>query len=378
MDTIYYNTLSYATVDPDSLAFRKIMPSLSYLPTKSADYKMTYRLTQDSIDYDPEDNIVSFSFSTGGNTLALEDGFTTAVTVGNSLYDDAAPPSYAYGNYFRPVTQAGVQSIDWGVGNAEDMAGQIVQIYLLQWTDNNQNHIAESIERKFIGFANYSFTGQEGENVILSSPLENFESPGSPVIMEAGLGYIAIVEYQADSEDDPDFFMLASDKRNYTPQQVAMDSAVVSGLVSEPIYFSVLGFSADGIVTNIDYEVKELSLTDNRIFFGNDIVPVVRIIVSHLDTVIAVQSLPHTYQVSTFPNPVNDFFNVHLDFPIPIENALLSLISENGSRILTQKIETGSSMHTASMDVSSFPTGQYYLNIRTPQGERTLPLAVVH
>src|SRR4030095_125604 len=127
------------------------------------------------------------------------------------------------------------------------------------------------------------FSGNEGENVLITTELENVDNPGFPVIMKAGFGYMAIIEYKLTASSDPRLILLVSEARDYTPQQLAMDSAVASGRATNPIYFSVLGFSPDGNIDNIDYEVKELDVNDTRIFFGNDIVPLVRIVVSNPD-----------------------------------------------------------------------------------------------
>src|SRR5690606_28116974 len=134
-----------------------------------------YEVTQDSADFDSTDNVITYDFSVGGNTFALEDGFTRSVAVANGIYDEGAPLSYAYGNYYYAVEDAEVESIVWGVSNPTDMAGQTVQIYLLQWTDTNGDQIAASSERRFVGFADYTFQGDEGDNVILETVLENFE-----------------------------------------------------------------------------------------------------------------------------------------------------------------------------------------------------------
>ncbi|HEY3386971.1 MAG TPA: hypothetical protein VGK46_10695, partial [Saprospiraceae bacterium] len=205
-DTIYNESIALGSVGPDSSIKHQVFPSLIELPGYFSDYRMTYELTQDSLDYDASDNEVSILFSTGGNTFALEDGFTHSFTPSFGVFPMKGPPSYAYGNYFRPAVDIGVQSIQWGVNNPDEMAGQTVQIYLLQWTDDNQNDIADVEERHFIGFADYTFKGDEGENVILETSLENFSNPGEPVIMRGGLGYIAMIEYQALSSSDPQFF----------------------------------------------------------------------------------------------------------------------------------------------------------------------------
>jgi len=373
-DTVYHETISFGSIDPDSALNHLFFPKLIDLPDYQGDYMMTYTLTQDSIDFNPDDNVVSISFSTGGNTFALETGPTRPV----APFSYKGPPSYAYGNYFRPVYDIGVQSIEWGVNNPDEMVGKTVQIYLLQWTDTNQNNIANLEERHIIGFADYTFKGDEGENVILETSLENFSNPGESVIMRGGLGYMAMIEYQALSLDGPTFYMLASEARDYTAQQVAMDSAVAHGLTDMPIYFSVLGFSPDGNIANIDYEVKELDPNDTRMFFGNDIVPVVRIVVNEDIIIDEVRSLPSDQIISVFPNPATSNITVKMEFAHAVNDVLISVINNKGQVVLSKSISSSVLDQVESIDVSTFASGTYHLRVQTSEGERSIPVVIVH
>jgi hypothetical protein len=378
LDTIYHDFIVSGMMEPDSALIHQIFPSMINIPGYPSDYRMTYTLTQDSFDFNPYDNEVSIWFSTGGNTFALEDGPTRSVAPAKGLYLTSAPPSYAYGNYFRPVYTTGVQEIQWGVNNPEEMAGKTVQIYLLQWTDINGNQIAEYDERQFTGIADYTFSGNEGENVILSSSLENFNNPGYPVIMESGKGYFAIIEYQALTAEDPIFFMLASEARNYTPQQIAMDSALIHGLADKAVYFSVLGWSPDGYIGNIAYEVKELDPTDNRIFFGNDIVPVVRIVTFHADTIHTNDPLPSNQIISVFPNPATSNLKVKLEFTNALNDVLIQLINNKGQVVLSRPLSSSVLTQIESFDTSSLAPGTYHLRVQTSEGERSIPVAIIH
>lgn len=373
-NAVYDETLPYGTIGPDSLAENRLFPELIVLPNTAAAYTQKYEVTQDAVDFDPSDNVIEHAFSVGGNTFGLEDGFTRSVAVANSVYDAGAPLSYAYGNYYFATSNAEVESVIWGVNNPADMAGQTVQIYLLQWTDSNGDQIAASSERRFIGFADYTFQGDEGDNAILETVLENFEDPGAPVEMKAGFGYIAIVEYQASSSTDPQFFLLASEARNYNAQQLAMDSAFVNGVSDMTAYFSVLGFSPDGIIANIDYEVKELNPNDSRVFFGNDIVPLVRVVVKD---VTKVTDLPADNQVSVFPNPAVESVQVSLNFTKSFDNVMLRLVDNSGRIVFNKIMSNLPATHIERINVKDLAPGSYHLQVVTADGQRTIPVVVI-
>ena len=372
--TVYDESLAYGTIGPDSLAENRLNPELIVLPNVAATYTQTYTATQDAEDFDPSDNVITHQFSVGGNTFGLEDGFTRSVAVANGVYDAGAPLSYAYGNYFFAVEDAEVESIIWGVNNPDDMAGQTVQIYLLQWTDTNGDQIAASSERRFISYADYTFQGDEGDNAIFETPVENFDDPGAPVIMKAGFGYMAIIEYQASSASDPQFFLLASEARNYNAQQLAMDSAFVNGISDMTAYFSVLGFSPDGIVSNIDYEVKELNVNDSRVFFGNDIVPLVRVVVKDITNV---TDLPSDQLISVFPNPAVESVQVKLDFTKSYENVMMRLVDNAGRIVFNKVLPNLPSSHIERISVKDLAPGSYNLLVATADVQRTIPVIVI-
>src|SRR5690606_30925917 len=248
------------------------------------------------------------------------------------------------------------------------------QIYLLQWTDTNGDQIAASSERRFVGFADYTFQGDEGDNVILETVLENFEDPGAPVEMKAGFGYIAIIEYQASSDSDPQFFLLASEARNYTAQQLAIDTAFEYSLTDMRAYFSVLGFSPDGIIANIDYEVKELNPNDTRIFFGNDIVPLVRI---QVEPIVAVKDLSADNKITAFPNPAVESFQVKLDFTKSFDNVMMRLVDNTGRIVYNKVMPMLPASHIERISVKDLAPGTYHLQVVTADGQRTIPVVVM-
>jgi len=377
---LYNEDLVYGTVLADSTYENRLNPVLIDLPQETADYIGTYTLTQDEDDFDTSDNVISFAYSVGGNTFALENEFTTGLAVNDALYSAGAPKSMACGNYFRPVADATVDRILWGaynpIGNPNIpfgyMTGQTVQVYLLQWTDDNGDKISQPGERDYIGTADYLFTGSEGEHPIIETTLVNFENEGAPIIMKAGLGYMAIIQYQATFSTDPQFLLMGSDARDYSAAVLAMDTAVAQGLADDYLYTSVLGFSPDGQIGNIDYEVREFG-NDARRFFGHNLTPIVRIVVNSTNTV---DQLPVDNSVSIYPNPASDLLQVKLDFDKPYSDVKLRLIDNLGRVVYFKALEQTFSQHVESVSVHGLPSGNYLLQVETPDGQRSLPVIV--
>lgn len=374
-EEIYNESIDYGTIPASTVIENILNPVLVELPSVPANYTGTYTVTQNETDFDLSDNTISFNYSVGGNTFALENGATRAVALAEGIYDEGAPLSYAFGNYFRPVVDDTVKHILWGVANADEMVDKTVQIYLLQWTDTNGDLIAESSERRFIGLAEYTFSGTEGPDAIITTTLENFDNPGDPIIMRGGFGYMAMVEYQASSADDPQFFLLASEEFDYNAAALASDSAVALGLTDQRVFSAVLGFSPDGNIADIDYEVRQIS--SSRIFLGHDIIPVVRIVVEGDSIVNTVDQLPLDNAISAYPNPASDMVHVKLEFSQPYSDVKLRLIDNLGRVVFYKAMNQTITTHVEAVNVSDLSSGNYMLQVETIDGQRTLPVIII-
>ncbi|MFZ1677341.1 MAG: hypothetical protein WAT91_08715, partial [Saprospiraceae bacterium] len=336
-NVLYNENLSYGSIEADSTAQNKLFPDLVNVPAEKASYEGTYTLSQDSQDYDASDNSASYHFRVGGNAFALEDGATRSLAPAASNYTAGSPMSYVYGNYFQPVVDAEATSIEWGVNNPTAMEGLTVNVLLLQWTDTNGDEKSAASERRYISAIPYTFTGLEGDPAMITTPLENFDNPGDPVIMKAGFGYMAVIEYQAVDATSPVLFLQASEARDYSATNLAFDSAYTAGLTDRKFYASVLGLAADGNVAEIDYGVTAAGT------FGFDIVPIVRINVD-LGTN-TVDQLPLADLVSIYPNPVSDEVQVKMEFKKPYHDVQLRLINILGQTVFRKSISSTGTSH---------------------------------
>jgi hypothetical protein len=372
---VYDENLVYGTIPPDFLDENKVFPEPVVVPLGvSTTYNGQYKVDQDQTDFDSTDNVINYTFSVGGSTFGHEDAFTRSVAVAEGVYDDGAPLSYGYGNVFKPTTDAVVDRIVWGVNNPADMAGFTVNVYLIQWTDNNGDQIAQNGERKFVGFAEYTFVGDEGDNAIIETVLDNFDDPGEPIEMAAGVNYFAMVEYVATNSTDPQFFLLASDARNYNATTLASDTAFLNGWTQDRIYMTVMQHSPDGIIANIDFEVRELDATDTRVHFSDDIVPMIRVIVGGVNTD---TDLPVENLVSVYPNPAIDMVQVKLEFEKAYSDVIVRLIDNNGRTVYINQLNQAITQHVEPIRVSELVAGNYMLQVETVDGQRTVPVVVV-
>ncbi|MEP6794878.1 MAG: T9SS type A sorting domain-containing protein [Saprospiraceae bacterium] len=373
LELVYDEKIDYDPIDPDSHAEFKFFPKPVDLPKQPADYTATYVLSFDSIDIFPDDNQMSYSFTVGGNVFSLEKGRTRSFNTHANPYGD--PSSYTFGNYFRAISNAEVDYITWGVANPSQVPGETVNINLIQWTDKNNDQIAQRSERKIIGHNTYTFSGLENDTVLINTTIHNDIQFGEPVILEAGKGYMAMIEYNSSSVFGPDLNLIANDKVDYTQLQLSMDSAFSLGIVSDRVYFTVFGYSPAGI-SNIDYEVKELNPNDTRIFPGNDIIPLVRISFSSPDTTNTKSDLPSENLITVYPNPSSDEIYINMDFKKPYQHVQLKLVNNIGQTVFSKTLSGLVTNHIEPINVRHLASGNYMLQVETPDGQRSIPVMI--
>ena len=379
---IYNETIPYGTIAADSLAENVSFPSMvDYSGRPAQTYTGVYTVTSDSCmedtDFDFTDNQNTFTFSTNDASVAgvyeLEDAFTGAFNVATTLYDDGAPWSWTWGNYmyFPNGSELTVDYINWGISNPDAIPGQTINVILFKWSDLSGDQIVQANERSIKGFASVLINGDEGDNVIFDTPLENFEAPGDPIQLEDGGEYLAMIEYNATAQTS--VFLHASEEFDYGA--VAFSSEVAwQGGMGMPAYMGVLGHSSDGNVQGIDYEVTEFG-DDGRTFFGFDIVPAVKMYVK--GTSASEDLLGADNVVDLFPNPANRTMNVRLDLADQFEQMELQVIDVTGKIIETQVLNNFQNQNIE-MNVSQYANGAYILKLQTEKGIKTKRFVVQH
>lgn len=364
---IYDEQLVYGDLPADVLDENRLFPELVSVPATTASYTGVLTLTQDSTDYQTSDNTKTYSFAVGGNQFALESGATQAISPAAGNWTAGAPKSWAYGNFFYPVTDVIADSILWGINNPVEMAGEIVNVTLYQWTDANNDNLANFQERKYVGFLDYTVTGNEPPGEPITVKLENLENEGEPIMLKANFGYLAMIEYAASDVSSPSLEILGSDERDYRPLIFAFDSIFAEGLVDHKFYSSILAIPSDGNLSQVDYGADRFGPTD--------LVPVVRIVKTI--TTSTNHDLPSDNAVSAFPNPTSNQVQVKLDFAKPYSGVKLRLVDNLGRVVYYKSLEQTITQHIESVSVRDLSPGTYMLQVETPDGQRSIPVIVI-
>ena len=191
----------------------------------------------------------------------------------------------------------------------ESLPGDSINLNLIEWHDQNNDQIAQTSERILVGTGRYYFDETTGW-IVTTVPLENIAEPGSQIVMSGGKIYFAMMEYLSnDISNKGKVKMLASEERNFVPTVAAFDSAYVHGLTDRRRYMSVLQFSPDGVISNVDFFVRPLVPWPN-LHPGDHIVPMLRIETEFINSA---QNVFASDMISVFPNPTQDFIRISID-----------------------------------------------------------------
>lgn len=345
--TVVYNeSINYASIPSDVTVENVFFPMQFTPPATPAIYTGTYTLSGAQTDGNPADNTKSFQFAVTDTLFSKELMPTRSVA-------PAADNNYSYGNcYYTPNGSEVLAShIIFGVANAEELAGRDVTIFLYEWEgdindDGDANPGAEYDPNAPVGVNTYSFTGEEGEDLI-AVPVD-FDGP---VQLQDDKYYIALITYQV--SDDQDFFLLASEENDFNAMAFYTDS------LGAPRYAGILDVGNTGTLGTVG--------------FGRDIVPVVRLSVLSATSASEV-ALPEA-AVRLFPNPVNEQLTLAFDLAAASAQASVRLFDYSG-RLLKEQTFQGVQHDRISIDVKDLAVGSYLVRINTDAGVKTLKFVV--
>lgn len=346
-EVVFQDSLTYGLITSDSTA-ENVLFENEFLPDAVEDvYTGVYEISFATEDEVPGNNEQSFVFVVSDTLYAKEIRATRGVA-------PAASSSYTYGNVFYVGDAAGqfARYIGFGVTNAEDLVDQDVTVFLYEWEgDTNGDFIANTDEMELLGFNSYTFTGEEGDELIWLSANED-----SGVELQNDRYYIPAVQYQ--DINTVDFFLQASEDFDYAGMNFYTDS------LERPRY---------GAALNVGNDDDELSL----IGFGLDIVPVVRMSIGP-DIAVGTQNpvLP-AEAVTLYPNPVRDEAVLAFQLAAVSSEATITVYNNLAQLVQTRQLENVQNDHVR-LNTKELPNGSYLVRIETEAGSRTIKMNVQH
>ena len=374
-----YNQYPAALV-PDSAYENRLVPQ-PLLPAalqQAGRYFGSYRISGDSskVDFNPANDTASFQFwvtdTTNANSLVEMAGKTNfakedEILRFNRLRDDFwtgnEPRSSRYGNYFRlNSSNATVTSLMVNMG-ARAARGSNIYATLYEWKDANEDGAVDPNERTLVAAAERKFAKDAviPGNAWFVFGLKDFNTNGN-FYPKAKTDYLAMIEFDAPPITNPvdsNYLLMVFGKGYY--EDGAMQ--LITRALNSPRYNFVFG-KDDGSIWNtsgfsnqfLSEATDALSLRLNVLPFKLTSNPVV---------------LTGNNKISLSPNPVSkdNFINVDVQLETA-SDALLRVMSIDG-RLVAEQILQKFDKQNIQLDVSSYATGTYILQILTPEGIMT-------
>ncbi len=352
--------IGFPSIGENEVVENQLFASSGFLANETEiKYKGTYTITSDSIDALPEDNISTFDFEVTSSVFAKEDSSTISIVPMSVDWPDNAPFSWAFGNHFHTPNGEGWYADEaiFALGNPGSVAGKKVRAILYKWDNINVGlpTLVAPTDRTIIASNEYTITGFEGEGNLISVDLLNANSEKG-VALENGGDYILMLSYETTNQSTPVAFA-GNEDRDFAAQIYRSEQ------LGTPRYAGIL-------------MIGELTGgTFNTVGFGREVVPTVRMHITD-DEPIAVKSvLSELNKIELFPNPVKDKVNVQLEMASLQEELRISIIDESGK--ICQQMDLTQVLNTElQLEVSNLPIGNYFLNIDTIEGQRSLPFVV--
>jgi hypothetical protein len=334
-------------------------------------YTITYTVTSDSADlindFDPADNVFTYEAFVDPDIFALERGATRSIFGAAGNWDEGAPHSFIFGNYFHTPMGSWRKFTGgtFGLANVNALEGVEISFVLFKWNTGLDDEICQGTERELLGFAVYTpgpnAGGADGDTLI-TMEFENIAG-SEPIVLEDNTSYILAIQWDSPG-DNADLEVLASDAIDYgqTIQQL--------GALGTPHFGGMLAIPMDGINDGVDINTQ--TYADGQ--SNRSIIPVVR-----MNTALIIDAvtdpLPDNNIVHVYPNPAQDELTVFLEMEQNFDRVDIQIVNVEG-KVVSEKVLFDVQKERTTMDVSHLASGTYLVGVRTEIGRRYVVVVV--
>jgi len=365
---LYDETFVYGDVLTGELIENQLFPDDGFTPsTTPASYTGTYEITADLTDMDPSDNTRTFGFSVNDEGIWAKDtGIDNAGAFrpADANWEGTSEPfSWAWGNFFH-VVNGGMYAnqASFALGNPEEIVGESFTVKLYSWDDSmasggNGDFNADPNERSWVGFATYTVQNNDAQGEIITVDLVDLFTEDPGVLLEEGVDYILMLEYTA--TDQTETFIMSTQNLDYGAQIFRSQELGIAR------YGAMLGVSEPLSAEPYSY-----------VGFGTDAVPVVRMHIASEPININVNSvLDDNNTVNVYPSPANDMINVDIDL-VEIHDEVTVEVVDAAGKLMLQRSYNDFQQDLLNFDLSKMAVGNYFLNVTTPEGQKTTKFSI--
>ncbi|MEM6699186.1 MAG: T9SS type A sorting domain-containing protein, partial [Bacteroidota bacterium] len=310
-----------------------------FQPTETGLYQGTYTISSNNDDFNEDDNQQFFNFIVSDTTYAKDLGVNLATITPADI------TTWSVGNYYYVANGDGytVTSVDFGIGNPADIVGLQAIVTISEWTDANEDGVAQADERILLGFKEFEI---EDEAANFANVAFN-DGEDDPVILKDETGYLVMIGYNG-----PIGFVEANNI-NYDAFQF------LAGLNGEPPHRSFFNIETADVAA--DYNP-----------LAN--VPFVRMNINTTPTNLE-ETLTAEHEIKVFPNPATTQLTLDLDLQDVSKDVRLRVFDMTGKLVSVARLENISNQQFT-FNTSSLQSGIYVMEVTTDFGVRTVQFEI--
>ncbi len=256
---------------------------------------------------------------------------------------------YGIANYYYvPNDSTKATSVTFAINNPSDLTNETIDLILYQVDldgddnlDDNGDGFFNSIDiiNNTVAFSQYTFTGNESPNQLITVPLENFNTSGSNIPLNKESSYLITLEYSGQN------LMLFT-----VGKSIPYSNLNTIGIDTDTDTWFLGGFP-NGILAVLRLNIQDILTTTERILPQNSL--------------------------TVFPNPTSNFIQLAVDLQEVSKNVTIRLTNLMGQTIFDEQHQH-LQRTTLSYDTHDLAQGVYFLTILTEKGQLTKKIVIQH
>ncbi|MFK8006691.1 MAG: T9SS type A sorting domain-containing protein [Saprospiraceae bacterium] len=353
---LHNKDMDYGTIPSGVLDENRIFPD-RYFPPADANviYDAVYSISMDSTDLIPLNDQIAFQFAVSDSIFSKEFNLT-----GSGSPPDPEITPWTMANHFYVPNGDGFTctSIVFAIGNASESAGGLINIYLYEWEDKNEDGNAQSEERDgSVGgkiVANTSYTIQSNDTDV-QLVLENWSaSPDDQIRLKDSTHYILAVETSPPAGATENVLLDGTGVWDYTAMSFLNDSLNIARYGS---FWNTSEIGTDADLVQVIFAPRI------RMHINEEVVSI--------DNQLAAENI-----VNIFPNPAQEELNLELDFVEIFDEVIIKITDISGKEIQVINL-SNIDQQISQINTNNFAQGTYSLQVITSYGVRTKRFVIV-
>ena len=260
----------------------------------------------------------------------------------------------------KPITLSSVRT---GAASNTDLADALLSVDVYEWTNANNDDIAQAAERKLIATGLVIYKDGDG---IVTIPLADPNDPSKKVVI-TGSSKDLLVTTNVEPLNPADVWFIFSSNYRRLEANGAWNTAASSFAQIDAAKLNRFG-NFYAAPANNDFLKADYDFHDNIAWLN-------ALNLEKVDLT-NVEKLDLAIETNIYPNPASDIINIDLNLNESREFVIISMYNADGRLVKAEKY-VDISRKNINLNVSDLPSGIYNLRLSTEKGYTTQKVSVI-